>query len=198
MGLRKRILKRFKREGIEMDPLKIIDKYYVRNSPAWAILVEHSKMVSGKSLEIAARVKHMNPDTAFIEEAAMIHDIGIFMTNEPGIGCYGDKEYICHGYLGRELLEQDGLPRHALVCERHVGVGLSLDDIERQNLRVPKRDMLPLSLEEKIICYADKFFSKRSDQLHSERSLEEVRKRILKFGQDKLDRFDGMSFLFNR
>ncbi len=181
-----------------MDPLKIIDKYYVRNSPAWAILVEHSKMVSGKSLEIAARVKHMNPDTAFIEEAAMIHDIGIFMTNEPGIGCYGDKEYICHGYLGRELLEQDGLPRHALVCERHVGVGLSLDDIERQNLRVPKRDMLPLSLEEKIICYADKFFSKRSDQLHSERSLEEVRKRILKFGQDKLDRFDGMSFLFNR
>ncbi len=181
-----------------MDPLKIIDKYYVRNSMAWTILVEHSKMVSGKSLEIAARVKHMNPDTAFIEEAAMLHDIGIFMTNEPGIGCCGDKEYICHGYLGRERLKQDGLPRHALVCERHVGVGLSLDDIERQNLKVPKRDMLPLSLEEKIICYADKFYSKRIDRLHIERPMEEVRKGILKFGQDKLERFDGMSFLFNR
>jgi len=181
-----------------MNPFKIIDKCYEKNSPAYAILVEHSKMVAGKSLEIAARVKHMNPDAAFIEEAAMLHDIGIFMTNEPGIGCYGDKEYICHGYLGRELLEQEGLPRHALVCERHVGVGLSLDDIERQNLEVPRRDMLPLSLEEKIICYADKFFSKRIDQLHVERPVEEVRKRILKFGQDKLDRFDGLSFLFNR
>ncbi len=60
----------------------------------------------------------------------MLHDIGIFLTNAPHIGCYGDKPYICHGYLGREILDKEGLPGHAMVCERHVGAGLTVTDIE--------------------------------------------------------------------
>jgi uncharacterized protein len=180
-----------------MDLYKIIDKYYDRNSQAYAILLEHGRMVTAKSLEIAGKMKYMNPDEVFIEEAAMLHDIGIFMANEPGIGCYGDKEYICHGYLGRELLEKEGFPEHGLVCERHVGVGLNVSDIKSRNLPLPIRDMLPVSLEEKIICYADKFFSKTAGRLRTEKPLEEVRRKILKFGQDKLDRFDEMTVLCN-
>ena len=61
----------------------------------------------------------------------MLHDIGIFLTHAPQIGCHGDKPYICHGYLGRELLEKEGFPRHAIVCETHVGVGLTIADIEK-------------------------------------------------------------------
>jgi uncharacterized protein len=181
-----------------MDPHIIIGKYCNRNSLTFTILVEHSKMVVRKSLEIARRVKHMDPDEAFIEEAAMLHDIGIFMTCEPAIGCYGDREYICHGYLGRDLLEREGLPRHALVCERHVGLGLTLDDIERQKLKVPLRNMLPITLEEKIICYADKFYSKRIDALDREKPIEEVRKNIGKYGHDQLKRFDELHKLFSK
>ena len=51
-------------------------------------------------------------------------------------------------------------PRHALVCERHTGAGLSLKDIMDQKLPVPPREMLPVSMEEQVICFADKFFSK--------------------------------------
>ena len=54
---------------------------------------------------------------------------GFFIQRPIVSGCYGDKDYICHGYLGRALLEKEGLPAHALVCERHVGVGLSISDI---------------------------------------------------------------------
>lgn len=182
----------------EIDPLKVIGRYYDPASPAYNILVGHSKMVLKKSLETARRVKHLNPDIKFIEEAAMLHDIGIFFTNEPALGCFGEKEYICHGYLGREILEKEGLMRHAFVCERHVGVGLDVSDIERHNLPIPKRDMVPLSIEEKIICYADKFFSKRIGTLNIEKPLEDVRQGILKYGQDKLGRFDEMYRLFNR
>lgn len=105
-----------------MDPIKIIQKFYKIDSKAYNLLVPHSEAVARKALETARKVPHLNPDLKFIEEAAMLHDIGIFLTNDPGLGCFGDKPYICHGYLGRELLEKEGFPKHALVCERHVGI----------------------------------------------------------------------------
>ncbi len=54
----------------------------------------------------------------------------------------------------------EGYPRHALVCERHTGAGLSLEGIIAQDLPVPHREMVPVSLEEQVICFADKFYSK--------------------------------------
>ncbi len=180
-----------------IDPLEIISSYYERGTTAYVILVEHSRAVAKKSLEIARRLSYGRPDIEFIEEAAMLHDIGIFMTYGPDIGCHGDKPYICHGYMGRELLEKEGLPRHALVCERHVGIGITVEDIDKGGLPLPRRDMLPLTIEEKIICYADKFFSKRPDAADKENLLEDVRSNIARYGRDKLKSFDRMSALFN-
>jgi uncharacterized protein len=120
----------------------------------------------------------------------MLHDIGIFLTYEPKIGCHGDKPYICHGYLGREILEREGLPLHALVCERHIGVGISLIEINKKKLPIPKRDMIPVSLEEKIVCFADKFFSKDTGFLLREKTIEKVRKNIAQYGDEKLRQFD--------
>ncbi|MEW6419194.1 MAG: HD domain-containing protein [Nitrospirota bacterium] len=179
-----------------MDPLKIIEKYYSTESRAYYLLIHHSKMVTEKALKIARKLKHLNPDLNFIEEAAMLHDIGILFTNEPKIGCYGDKPYVCHGYLGRELLEKEGFPKHALICERHIGVGISRKDIEEKNLPLPKRDMVPVSIEEQIICYADKFFSKDSESFLKEKSIKRIREYISKFGKDKIKRFDEWVKIF--
>ncbi len=173
-----------------MDPIKIIQKYYDPKSRAYHFLIHHSKLVTKKALEVAERVKHLNPDLKFIEEASMLHDVGIFLTNAPEIGCYGEKEYICHGYMGREILEKKGFPKHALVCERHVGIGLTVEDIERQKLPVPMREMVPVTLEEQIICFADKFFSKDNDNLLDEKPVWKIREIIAGFGEDKLKRFD--------
>lgn len=179
-----------------MDPVRIIKQYYAPESLACRILLMHSRAVSEKALEIAGRVKHLHPDSEFIREAAMLHDIGIFMTDEPQIGCHGKKKYICHGYLGRELLEREGFSKHALVCERHVGVGITIKDIEENNLPLPKRDMIPLSVEEQIICFADKFFSKDAEFLQKEKPLDAVRAAIAKFGRHKLKRFDDWAKMF--
>lgn len=178
------------------DSLEIIRKYYEPGSAAYNILVEHGTMVACRSLEIAAGVPHLRPDKVFIREAAMLHDIGIFMTNQPEIDCHGDKPYVCHGYLGRELLEREGLPRHALVCERHVGVGITIGDIDRLKLPVPRRDMLPITVEEKIICYADKFFSKGGGKGGRERSVEDVRESVGKYGPHYVARFEEMRRMF--
>jgi uncharacterized protein len=68
-------------------------------------------------------------------------------------------------------------------------------EIERQNLPVPHYDMLPLSLEEKLICYADKFFSKT--HLERERTVEQARNSLLKFGEEGIARFDTWIQLFS-
>ncbi len=173
-----------------MDPLKIIQKYYQVDSKAYKFLVKHSEAVAKKAVEIGKNVSHLNPDLKFIEESAMLHDIGIFLTNTPEIGCFGKEPYICHGYLGREILEKEGFPKHALVCERHMGVGISIKDIEKQKLPIPKRDMIPISVEEKIVCFADKFFTKNEEFLSKEKSPEMIRAEALKFGDDKVKIFN--------
>mgnify|MGYP001601287647 CR=1 FL=1 len=178
-----------------MNPIKIIEKYYDRKSEGYRLLAEHSRIVAKKAVEIAGRVKHLNPDLKFIEEASMIHDIGIFMTDAPKLDCHGDKPYICHGYLGREILEKEGFPRHAIVCETHVGVGLSIRDIEKNNFPIPKRDMIPVTIEEQIICYADKFFSKDNDP-SKEKPIHKIREFIGMFGEENLRRFDEWERLF--
>ena len=153
-----------------MDALAIINKYYPEENELKHILLTHSRSVADKALQIAVKHPELHLDTGFLEEAALLHDIGIFMTDASGIQCFGIHPYICHGYLGSELLMNEGYPRHALVCERHTGAGMSLQSIIEQDLPIPHRDMVPVSIEEQVICFADKFFSKT--HLDREKSVE--------------------------
>lgn len=177
-----------------MNPLDIIDKYYPAGSEAHRILVVHSRSVADKALEIARMHPEMNLDLPFIEEAAMLHDIGIFRCNAPGIDCHGEAPYICHGYLGAELMRAEGYPRHARVCERHTGTGITLEMIEREHLPLPYRDFVPETLEEKLICFADKFYSKT--KLDKEKSVGKIREGLAKYGNDSVERFDNWCKLF--
>ena len=177
-----------------MDPLKIIEKYYDKQSDVYHILIKHSRSVADKALSIAKAHPEMQLDLRFIEEAAMLHDIGIIHCNAPGIGCHGTYEYICHGYLGAEMLRKEGLPQYALVCERHTGTGLSLKMIEEQNLPVPHKDFLPVSTEEQLICFADKFFSKT--KLNKEKKINKIEESLSRYGEDTVLRFNQWCKLF--
>lgn len=177
-----------------MDPLKIIDKYYSTSKQLKEVLLRHSEAVTKKALQIATCHPNLKLDESFVYEAGMLHDIGIFMTNAPSIFCEGTYPYIAHGYLGADLMRKEGYDKHALVCERHTGTGLSLDMIEKQQLPVPHRDMQPISLEEQVICFADKFYSKSN--LAKEKTVTEVRKSLLRFGKEGVDKFDNWCELF--
>ena len=88
------------------------------------------------------------------------------------------------------------MPRHGLVCERHVGVGISAEDIRRFDLPLPVRDMRPVTVEEQIICYADKFFSKNGSDTPCEKSVAEILESLKPYGADKVERFLGWMELF--
>ena len=177
-----------------MDYNLIIQKYYKDNPELLSILVKHSKAVAEKALAIAEAHPELRLDRQFIMEAAMVHDIGIIKTNAPDIQCFGTEPYIRHGVLGAEMLRAEGYPRHARVCERHTGAGLSLKEIEEQHLPLPHEDLLPETLEEKAICYADKFFSKT--KLEREKTLAEAERSVAKHGEEGLRRFKEMERLF--
>lgn len=170
------------------DPYKLIEKYYKKDSEIYYILLTHSEQVKDKALEVAVRNPELKLDVEFIAEAAMLHDIGIFKCNAPLLHCKGTHEYIEHGYLGAELLRAEGLERHALVCERHTGVGLTKEMIIKGNLPLPHRDMIPQTLEEQVICYADKFYSK--SKLAEPHSVENIRKELGRFGDYHVAVFD--------
>ena len=118
----------------------------------------------------------------------MLHDIGIYACDAPGIQCFGTEPYICHGVIGGKLLREMGFVRHAQVCERHTGTGLSREQIVAQNLPLPPDGCYePDTIEEQVVCYADKFYSKTN--LAAERTVEQTARSLEKFGEKGLNRF---------
>ena len=177
-----------------MNYQAIIDKYYSEDNELRHILLTHSQSVARKALQIVSSHPELHLDAQFVEEAAMLHDIGIFMTDAPGIQCFGSQPYICHGRLGEELLRREGYERHARVCERHTGAGITCEEIIKQGLPLPHQNFLPETLEEKVICYADKFFSKT--HLDREKTIEKAEKSLVKFGEDGVKRFQEWERMF--
>lgn len=177
-----------------IDIQSIILKYYEEGSALLALLLTHSEMVAKKALECAEK-KNLNIDRKFVHEAAMLHDIGIIRCDAPGILCHGTEHYIRHGIIGAEMLRKEGLDKYARVCERHTGSGLTAEEIKKEGLPLPLQDFLPETPEEKLICYADKFFSKSGDP-SEEKSLDRVRRSMAKFGEESLARFDEMHAMF--
>ncbi len=172
----------------------VIDKFYPDDNALRQLLIRHSRDVADRALAVARRHPELNLDISFLEEGAMLHDIGIFMTDAPSIHCHGTDPYIRHGLDGAELMRREGLPRHARVCERHTGAGITRQQIESKQLPLPLQDFLPETMEEKVICYADKFFSKsHPDRV---RTVEQAARSLSKFGSDGVERFMQWAAMF--
>jgi uncharacterized protein len=173
-----------------MNSIALLEKY-IPGSVLFEIILEHSMLVADKALKIAGNMGRADLDMKFIEEAAMLHDIGVCRTSFHGACGNGLEPYIRHGLIGRDILEKEGLPRHALVCERHIGVGLTVEDIRSQGLPLPERDMVPVSAEEKIISFADLFYTKKPGSQGYERKIDEIKTELKKYGDGKLSIFEN-------
>ena len=177
-----------------MNPSDIIEKYYHDLPELRDVLVIHSRQVMERALQIIDCHPELNIDRQFCAEAAMLHDIGIFLCDAPNIHCHGTHQYIEHGYLGAELLRSEGLPRHAGVAERHTGTGITAHQIECEDLPIPLGNYVPQTIEEELICYADKFFSK--SHLGEEIPFAKVRETMWLYGFESVQRFDRWHELF--
>lgn len=175
---------------------RLIRKYIDPGSVTYKYYFTHCVKVTELALEVYKNKPELDLDYQKVLAGGMLHDIGIVKTHAPEIGCFGDLPYIAHSYKGREILEAEGFEDIAPVCERHVGTGLSKEDIIKNEFPLPHRDMIPVTLEEKLICFADKFYSKSEKHLTTRRSVDKIRQKVRKYGNDKAEQFEKLLELF--
>lgn len=175
----------------------IIDKYFPEGSPARRYYISHVESVTKMALDICDKNPALRADRELVETAAMLHDVGICKVNAPDIGCHGDAPYIQHGILGAEIVRNEGFPEIGDFCENHIGVGgFSKEYIVENRLPLPPRDMIPTTIEEKIVAFADKFFSKSAKSLTAPKKMEEIRRDAAKYGAEKVALFDEWLKMF--
>lgn len=163
------------------DYQRIIDKYYPAGTPLRDIYMRHAESVASEAEELRAACRP-ELDAEEVRAAAMVHDIGIFLTDAPGIHCHGSAPYIEHGPLGAALLRREGAPEWAArVAERHTGVGIG--------------DMVPETPLERLVCYADKFYSKSGTM--ERKTMAAVERSIARFGEANLAAFRKMAAEFS-
>ena len=179
-----------------MNALDIIRHFYPEDTPLRRLLIQHSSQVRDKALSILANpaLSGLHVNVQLVNDGAMLHDIGIVQCDAAGIQCEGTEPYLLHGTIGARMLREYGaeigqdLEPYARICERHTGTGLTREDIIGQNLPLPHDvDLVPESLEEKLDCLADKFYSKSSPE--KEKPMERVLASMRKFGPATVERF---------
>ncbi len=177
-----------------MNYQSLLDKYYPADNELRRVLLKHSRQVADRCLSIIRKHRELPVEPQFLEEAAMLHDIGVFRCDAPSIYCFGTEPYIRHGVIGGEILRAEGLPRHARICERHTGTGITLEQIVSRHLPLPHEDLVPETLEEQIVCYADKFYSKSNpDRV---RTVLETAQSLEKFGPEGVEKFLSWAKIF--
>lgn len=208
---------------LPMDYLALIHRYYPEDNALRRMLLQHSRQVCARALQIVERHPELGANRNLVEAGAMLHDIGIFLTDAPGIHCHGTAHYILHGSLGAQLLRNEAkqLKKEkqqaeqlneeqlqaiqlqeelhfyealARICERHTGTGLTRQTIIERGLPDPQKDLLPETIEEQIICYADKFYSK--SHLERERTIPQTLQSLEKFGDEGVEKFRHWTELF--
>ena len=108
-------------------------------------VIKHCIAVAELALEIAAANKNRNKniDEGLIFTGALLHDMG--RARSHGVE---------HGFLGGELAKASGLDdRLVKIIQRHVGAGITAE--EAKQLGLPPISLMPETIEEKIVAYAD-------------------------------------------
>ncbi|MHA1612746.1 MAG: HD domain-containing protein [Promethearchaeota archaeon] len=110
-------------------------------------IINHQEAVMRKALDLAYNITKTDVNIELVRIGALVHDIGRYKTHG-----------MDHGLEGGNLLRDKGYPEQlARIAETHSLAGLTAE--EAVEFGLPSNDYLPHSLEEKIVCLADKYFS---------------------------------------
>jgi len=112
-------------------------------------VVAHCRTVAQASMVLADALSEKGRliDKKAVLAAALLHDIGRSRT-----------QTVEHGFIGAGILEDEGLDEVVIeIVRRHVGAGISIE--EASALGFPEGDYVPRTLEQRVVCFADKMVS---------------------------------------
>ncbi len=183
--------------------MSLLERFYPEDTPLRRLLLHHSRQVCEKALDVVRRHPELGLDEALVHDGAMVHDIGIVRCHAPGIGCHGTMPYLLHGIAGGEMVREaaaEGTWDEAFApevlarfCERHTGTGLLAENFSLRGIPVPAvlatdpHALCPETEEERVVCYADKFFSKSHPE--RTRTVEQTARSLEGFGMRGVELF---------
>ena len=118
----------------------------LRENHCPTIVIRHSEMVAELALEIADKLekKGVKVNRELVEVGSLLHDLGRSKSNG-----------VDHGLVGANMATSEGLLEPLVdIIKRHVGGGITAEEAEKFGW--PKDVYIPVTLEEKIVSYADK------------------------------------------
>ena len=128
-------------------------------------VVKHCLMVSAKSYDLAGLIllNGSKIDAELCKVGGLIHDIGRYKSH--GLN---------HGIIGAEMLKNH--PQLARIAKTHVGGGISKQ--EAIDLKLGNEDLMPVALEEKVVCYADKLVQGNRFAVNADEEIEKLRAKL--------------------
>ncbi|UCH03305.1 MAG: TIGR00295 family protein, partial [Candidatus Bathyarchaeota archaeon] len=129
-------------------------------------VITHCKAVSKLAVKIATKIKKkgIQVDIKLVTIGSLLHDIGRSKTHN-----------VDHAITGSEIARSLSLPESIVnIIERHIGSGIPAAEAVQMGL--PQKDLIPQSLEEKIVSYADKLITGNNEMNFNEA--------LKKFAQD--------------
>jgi uncharacterized protein len=153
------------------------------------LVYTHCQIVSAIAGQLLA-ASGFAADADLVRAGCLLHDVGVYPLYDDA-GELDHARYIRHGILGYRLLREEGLPE--VLCRfasHHTGVGLTRDDVVRQELPLPPADYLADTAEETVVMYADKFHTKKTPPTFL--TADAYAAGVGRFGPDKAAAFAAM------
>jgi uncharacterized protein len=143
-----------------ISEIHALHEKYAPTAEAFELVFTHCRAVQQVAAQLLGRGNLPRIDAELVRAGCLLHDIGVYRLYDAS-GRLNHRDYIRHGVLGYELLKTAGFgDAICRFCSCHTGVGLTREDIRKQNLPLPVADYLPASVEERLVLYADKFHTK--------------------------------------
>jgi uncharacterized protein len=172
------------------DILRLHEKH-APTTKAFDLVYTHCVIVCGIAKQLHSRMgSDQEIDIDLARAGALLHDVGAYRLYDPA-GNLDGANYIRHGILGYELLQEEGLPE--AICRfasHHTGVGLTREDVIAQRLPLPPADYLAETGEERLVMYADKFHSKKTPPVLLTAPVYAAN--VRRFGAEKVAAFQAM------
>lgn len=166
--------------------IRLLHEKHAPTREAFELVHTHCEIVWA----IAERlVDGSGADAGLVRAGCLLHDVGVYRLYDGGR--LDHARYVRHGVLGHGLLAEEGFAETLCrFCSRHVGVGLTSEDVRRQHLPIPAADYLPETAEERLVMYADKFHTKSDPPAFV--TADAYAAGVRRFGADKVTAFAAL------
>ncbi len=138
-------------------------------------VIQHCEAVANLAIETAEAIQKRGGvvNLELVEVGALLHDLGRSKTHS-----------VNHVVLGAEIAANAGLPTSVIaIIKRHVGGGITAPEAEK--LGWPRDNYVPVTLEEKIVSYADKLIE-TSERVPIEMTISKLREERLEAAADRV------------